>query len=975
MSPELPDPIRYLRRAAQTAQNVSEVVRFGGLRVEDESSPFEVVKHHVNYRLRRYFPGQTPAGAPAVILIPPLMMTTEVWDVSRATSAVAALHATGIDPWVIDFGHPEKEPGGLDRTLTDHVLAVDDAVEHVAAATGRDVILSGYSQGGIFAYLAAAYRRCANIDSLVTFGAGVDWHAAMPGPISPDVASKVGSRLVDAGLLQKMSLTPWMTRIGFKLNDPAKSVRSQLSFLLALHDREALLPREHQRRFLEVDGWTSYPGPSIAEFTDQIVMHNRMWTGGLVLEDRTVTLADLTVPIMTFVGTKDTLGVPESVRAIRQVVPDADVYEVTMRTGHFGLVVGLTASDISWPAVSAWVEWRTNGTPLPDSIVRVEPDAAPPKPAGANADSVERAAEVGRGVAALAMGTARRAVRQVQGLVSSTPELARLNRIEQMQPDTRISLGLLLDEQADRHPANVCYLYQDRAYRQSEVKHRVDSIVRGLVSMGVRQGDHVGVLMHTRPSAFSLTTALSRLGATAVLLRPDGDVAREAALGQVQWVIADPDHVQLAAGLPDVRKAVLGGVAQPREVAAGIVDMELIDPEQVELPGWYAQNPHRAGDVAFILFVGDGGATRAVPITNRRWALSALGTATAASLEPKHTVYSTAPIHHSSCLLMSVGGAVAAGSRLAFAGGPDAATFWEETRRYAASHVSYTWTSLSPVVDGEPNPAEQKTSIHMFMGSGMPRNLWRRAAERIPQARVLEFYASAEGEAVLVNVSGRVAGSAGRPLPGSAEVRLAGHDLATNTIRYDRSGLATETEADEIGVLLVRAHGAESGGAHPTLRSVFEPNDAWRSTGELFLRAPDGDYWYIDAASNVVMTPDGPVVPALARFALESIPAVDLATAFGVPDLDGTPVLVAAVTVRPGHELTAADLDAALDRLPVRTRPAFVQTARSVALSSSARPNWAAVRKLGIPSPTRTRHVFVRNDVGHYESVAAGGSE
>src|SRR3712207_8921165 len=43
-------------------------------------------------------------------------------------------------------------------------------------------------------------------------------------------------------------------------------------------------------------------------------------------------------------------------------------------------------------------------------------------------------------------------------------------------------------------------------------KGRIDSIVRGLVSIGVHQGEHVGVLMGTRPSALALVAALNRLG-------------------------------------------------------------------------------------------------------------------------------------------------------------------------------------------------------------------------------------------------------------------------------------------------------------------------------------------------------------------------------------------------------------------------------------------------------------------------------
>ena len=75
------------------------------------------------------------------------------------------------------------------------------------------------------------------------------------------------------------------------------------------------------------------------------------------------------------------------------------------------------------------------------------------------------------------------------------------------------------------------FLFEDRAHSAQEVNERIDNVVRGLISIGVRQGEHVGVLMGSRPSALALVAALSRLGAVAVLLRPDGNTAREAIAG------------------------------------------------------------------------------------------------------------------------------------------------------------------------------------------------------------------------------------------------------------------------------------------------------------------------------------------------------------------------------------------------------------------------------------------------------------
>jgi putative long chain acyl-CoA synthase len=971
--------VQLARRVSHTARNVAEVMRFGGLDTDEVESPYTVVAERANYRLRHYFADDVPAGATPVLLIPPLMMATEVWDVSPATSAVAALHGSGIDPWVVDFGDPGHEPGGLERNLTDHVLAVSDAVERMNEATGRSVVLGGYSQGGMFAYQTAAYRRGKGIDSIVTFGSPADTTAPLPIPLSPEVVSRVAGELVDSGLLRRVALPSWAVRLGFKMLSPAKSVQGRVQFLLALHDRDALLPRERQRRFLDQTGWTAYSGPAIAELLEQFVTHNRMLEGGFVIDDRLVTLADIDVPILTFVGATDTIGHPDAVRAIRRAAPRAQVYEVTLPTGHFGLVVGSTASNTTWPTVAHWVGWRRGDEELPETIQpadTVEP-GRPTRPSNA-ATALAQATEMGIAAGRVVLTSARRAANLVTGVAREAPvQLPKLSRLERLDPSTRISLGLLIDEAARRAPTDVAFLFGDRAYRWADVSRRIDNVVKGLVEIGVRHGDRVGVLMDTRPSAFTVVSALSRLGATAVLLRPDGDPAREAALGRITWVISDPEHVAQQGEVANVRWAVLGGGGpsgsreqQWGDLHADVIDMERIDPDEVELPAWYRANPDRAGDVAFVLFTGEAAGTKALHITNRRWALSALGTATAAALKPGDTVYSVTPVHHTSALLMSIGGAVAGGARFAMATANDTDTFWDEVRRYGATHVSYTWTSLRDVVNAPPNPNEQHHPIRMFIGSGMPRNLWRRTNERFRTSRVLEFYASAEGEAILANLSGRAVGSMGKPLPGTAEVRVAAYDLEADRLLLAEDGLGRECRVDEVGLLLARANPADTA-SEPPMRGVFESGDAWRSTGDLFLRDEHGDLWLAGPAAEVVHTAAGAAIPSGTRFALGTLPCVDLVVAYGVPEGDAE-VLVGAVTLRPGFELSAADLDGAVDKLPRSQRPAYVQVVPTIPVTTWHRPLWRPLQAKGIPSPNRQRRVWrLGEDRLHYEELHA----
>ena len=581
-----------LERAGSAAANALEVVRFGGLRTDEESSPYALGGRAGIADLRRYFPDTPSDDRPVVLLIPPLMLTCEIWDVAPTSSAVRSLHAAGIAPWVVDFGSPDDVEGGHRRTIADHVVAVSDAIDVVREATGRDVHLGGYSQGGMFAYQVAAYRRSRGVASVVTFGAPVDSSAGLPlnlprGPVTD--AAAAAARL----LFERSAVPGWLSSTIFKLLDPVKTARNRIDFVRQLHDRETLLARESQRRFLDGGGFIAWPGPALADFAEQFTQHNRLLQGGMPVGDRVITLADLTCPVLAFVGENDEFAQPGSVRGIRRAAPGADHHEVVLRVGHFGLVVGSSATQTTWPTVAEWVRSIEDGVPAPPPITPIGEDDGLGDGVDAGA-LVALAAGATGDVARNLVTAAERAWEGVTGLAEAArATLPRLLRLERVEADTQVSLGEVLAEQAASRPDATFFLFEGRGYTYAAANRRVDNVVRGLVSLGVRQGEHVGVLMHTRPSGLAAVAALNRIGAVAVLLRPGGDIVREADLGGVTRIVCDPEHVDHLRGVVDVPILVLGGGGQDRDLGPGLTDMERIDPDAVALPGWYRPDPGR----------------------------------------------------------------------------------------------------------------------------------------------------------------------------------------------------------------------------------------------------------------------------------------------------------------------------------------------------------------------------------------------
>ena len=948
-----------------------EIARHGGLGERAPSSPFEIVSKGPNHRLRRYYterPDTTssthsaklePDDRPPALLVPPLMMSTELWDVTPGSSAVTTLFEAGVDPWVVDFGSPEEEEGGLDRTLTDHVLAVSQAVDSVRATTGQPVHLMGYSQGGMFAYQAAAYRHSKEIASLVTFGSGVDLHRGLPGNLPPELVIGAIERFgALQGALIPDGIPSWATRLGFQLMDPIKTLQQRIDFVLRLSDREALQKREGMRRFMESEGWTAFPGPALADLLRQLVAQNRLLQGGLVIDGRTVTLADITCPTLAFVGLSDSIAPPRTVRAIYAAAPQSEAYQVGVPTGHFGLVVGSQSNETTWPAVIEWLAWCRGDGPLPTNAKRLV-ERSDQQSSRTPAEDLQAAAALAWELSAGVLGSA------VQGLgarigflgrVASNvaPQLPRLSRLAEIRSATRISPGLGLQERADTVPDDTFFLFEGRAHSYAAANSRIDSIVRGLIDCGVRQGQHVGLLMNTRPSAVAAAVALSRLGAVAVLLRPDTPLAAQIQVARIEHLLCDPEHAESGRAAFGQDVLVLGGGGQSRQLAAGLIDMEAIDPELVELPDWYAPNPGLAGELALIMITGEDDSLGTSRVSNRRWATSAYGTASSCALTSHDTVYCCSPTHHPTGILVCVGGALVSGARLAmaseFSARIDPVLFWQDVRRYGVNVVFYSGSLCRALVNAPDSHHERHHSIRLFAGSGMPKSIWCRVVERFAPIDIVEFFASSEGNAVLVNLTGRKVGSLGRPLPGAGELAVAAWDLQAGRLLERRSGFAGRCETGDVGLLVERFDRERGELEARPLRSVFEAGDAWLNTRDLVRVDRDGDYWLVDYIADVVHGPHGAATTLEIEDVLASkLDFVDLAAVYGVriPELD-CEIPVAALTLRPGRKLDPVELRRVVtSQLVSSRRPVVVRILDELPMTAGNRTRKRALRNEG----------------------------
>ena len=141
-----------------------------------------------------------------------------------------------------------------------------------------------------------------------------------------------------------------------------------------------------------------------------------------------------------------------------------------IRAGHFGLVVGSKAATHTWPTVADWVLWLSGRQDRPTSISPMEDSAAEPEESGVAFSSriMHGVAEASGLAASLVRGAADAVINANKSMrtlaIETARTLPRLTRLGQINDHTRISLGRIIDEQADGAPNGEFLLFDGRVH-------------------------------------------------------------------------------------------------------------------------------------------------------------------------------------------------------------------------------------------------------------------------------------------------------------------------------------------------------------------------------------------------------------------------------------------------------------------------------------------------------------------------------
>lgn len=471
----------------------------------------------------------------------------------------------------------------------------------------------------------------------------------------------------------------------------------------------------------------------------------------------------------------------------------------------------------------------------------------------------------------------------------------------------------------------------------------------------LKQGECVALLMTNRPEILTFWLGMAKVGLSTALINSS--------------IVGKPFEHSVKVSLEKSEKKVLvidhllspkldGEISNLEQSGVRVFiwnELEkLLCKMPSERPGQICRSNVSKNDPLIWIFTsGTTGLPKASKISSTKYFKSSIPGKICLDLSPSDRFYNCLPLYHSAGGVMALGACIQAGVPMVIRKCFSASAFTEDCLKYRCTVMQYIGELCRYLINTPPNSRDREVSLKAVIGNGMRPDVWRKFIAKYNVKRVVEFYASTEGNCALVNNTGEI-GALGW-LPSLLKLFMPVYVLRvdpednTKPIR-DLSGYCTVAKPGEIGLLCALINTKSSivtfdgySDSQETekkiLRNVFRHGDAYFNSGDL-VWTRGGYYYWSDRAGDTFRWKGENVSTTEVENALSECQEFTDVTVYGVevPHCDGR-VGMAAITVADGvfadDKLWKKYIDICARHLPSFARPVFLRLRSALATTAT----------------------------------------
>ena len=440
---------------------------------------------------------------------------------------------------------------------------------------------------------------------------------------------------------------------------------------------------------------------------------------------------------------------------------------------------------------------------------------------------------------------------RVPALLSNLPSMIKGSKMSKIT-DTRTPVGLAKGfQQAVRaNPGGIALMYEDRQWTYRELNAWANRIAHHFASKGLRKGDTVAISIENRPELVATILGCAKLGLCSAMLntsqrgkvlvhsfnlvQPSAAVIGEELVPAIEEVrgelTLDADRFYFVADEDRSRKA--GKAPKGYINLANVIQKASADdPDTIDQI--YLKDP-----LFYIYTSGTTGLPKAVVFNNGRWwkAYGGFGLA-AVRLNQRDRLYCTLPFYHATGVVVCWSSVISASAGLVLARRFSASRFWEDIRQHDCTAFGYVGELCRYLHEAPPQANDRANKVRVIVGNGLRPSIWAPFRKRFGIERVVEFYASSEGNVAFTNVFGFDNTVGFSPV----SYAIVKYDKDQDAPIRNARGFMVRAAKGEAGLMLGEisdktpfdGYTDKDKTEKSIFRNVFKKGDAWFNTGDM----------------------------------------------------------------------------------------------------------------------------------------------